>query len=143
MKHKHKIWLAAVFLIIFNTYKGYALEVKDETACHCLLGEARGEVAKYGYNSLLAVAEAIRNRGTLQGVYGCRAKFNQKDILYMRRIGLYELALKAWNESENTNLTKGAQYWGSTLVDTKWILTMKKAGYKMTYRIGNQEYYKE
>lgn len=141
MKHSKKIWLAAVFLLIFNVHKGYALT--EEKACHCILGEARGEVGKYGYNSLLAVAEAIRNRGSkTQGVYGCGADLS-KDMSYMKSKGLLDMALKAWRESKTSNLIKGAQYWGSTIVDKKWILTMKKAGYKMTYKIGNQEYYRK
>lgn len=134
-------FLSIIFLLIFNS-QAHADICSQEKAVQCILGEARGEYAKYGENSLLAVAEAIRNRGTLQGVYGCKADIS-KELSYLKARGIYKAAELAWVKSQSSKLIDGAQYWGSTIVDKKWIATMKKAGYKLTYTVGNQAYYKK
>ena len=97
----------------------------------CILGEARGE----GYDGMVAIAEAIRNRGTLRGVYGCRAVFNEPKWVW-------DLGRKAWEESEHTQIVKGADHWGSTKVDGKWIARMEKT---MTFKaqVKNHKFFKQ
>lgn len=65
-----------------------------------------GEASNQGYEGMLAVACAIRNRGTLRGVYGLKAKHvdQQPDWVWAR-------ARKAWKESAERDITGGADHW--------------------------------
>jgi spore germination cell wall hydrolase CwlJ-like protein len=100
---------------------------------YCVIGEAEGE----GYEGMLAVSEAIRNRGKLSGVFGCRSprvvghKYNNKTL---------NLAIKAWSDSKGSNdITKGATHWEGTAFKTPyWAKDMI-----LTATIGNQRFYKE
>ena len=74
-----------------------------------IIGEAEGEP----YMGKLAVACAIRNRGTLVGVYGQNAR-RVKDKLYSRQV-LIDSTL-AWEESKypaKCEFISGAQHWQS------------------------------
>jgi hypothetical protein len=72
-----------------------------------IIGEAEGET----FRGKVAVAETIRERGSLAGVYGLTAprvlarKYSQKT---------YEEARKAWKVSKSTNISKGADGWGNS-----------------------------
>jgi len=125
--------LAAVLLRVCH-----AETITDEQAVKCLLGEARGE----NYASLLGHAEAIRNRGTLSGVYGCRADLS-REWPYIVRTGIDKQARQAWQESKYSNTVDGADHWGSVVVDKAWIKTMIKAGYVKTKTIKNTVFYRE
>ena len=56
-----------------------------------------------------AVAEGIRNRGHLKGVYGLKAKHVDREPKWV-----WKLAEKAWIESQTSNLVKGADHWENT-----------------------------
>lgn len=73
----------------------------EEEAIQAIVGEA----ANQPYVGQVALAEAIRNRGTLQGVYGARRDTSREPEW------VFERAEKAWNESKTTNLVKGATHW--------------------------------
>ena len=91
---------------------------------HCVMGESRGE----GYLGMVYLSEALRNRGTKSGVYGCQAEFEEPEWVW-------EQARKAWKESATTNYVKGADHWGSTIVDKKWIKKMDKTmEFKVQYK---------
>jgi hypothetical protein len=81
-----------------------AAEIPEDRAVKAIIGEAENQ----GYTGMLAVACAIRNRGTLKGVYGEKAprvvqkKYSQK---------IYDLAKKAWRESLNSDITNGGDHW--------------------------------
>lgn len=79
-------------------------QIDDKMAIRCIIGEASGE----GILGMTAVAEAIRNRGTLKGVYGCRAKHVDREPNYV-----WVMAADAWEKSKSTNLTDGADHWES------------------------------
>ena len=111
--------------------------ITDKQATECILGEARGE----GYDSMLAHAEAIRNRGHLKGVYGCKADLS-KEMSYLLSTGIYEKAQKAWRESAKTNTVSGASFWGSLKVDGKWIAEMERKGFIRTRVIKNTAFYR-
>lgn len=111
-------------------------------AVNCILGEARGE----GYESMLAHAEAIRNRANtqknpLKGVYGCNVDLS-KEMPYLRSKGIYNDAAMAWKVSRHTNIVKGASFWGSLRVDGAWIEKMEKNGYIRTATIKNTAFYR-
>lgn len=115
-----------------------AEEISPDKAINCILGEARGE----GYEAMLGHAEAIRNRGYLKGVYGCKYKPDAKERAYNANKGINSLASKAWAESNRTNTVKGAQYWGSLTVDKAWIKKMEHAGYVRTAVVRNTAFYR-
>lgn len=93
-----------LFLIIFLfTTTAYA-RTYDEQAVDCIVGEASSE----GYIGMLSVAESIRNRGSLRGVYGCKAKHIENESN-----DTYDLAVLAWSNSNFTVWQWKANSWGT------------------------------
>jgi hypothetical protein len=130
--------LALAVIVLAVLFVGIAkAEITEDQAVHCILGEARGE----GYESMLAHAEAIRNRGHLGGVYGCRADFS-KEMPYLQTKGIISQAKKAWKESVHTKTVKNADHWGSLKVDGKWIAEMERKGFVRTAVVMNTAFYK-
>lgn len=82
----------------------HAQDIDDGDAIKAIIGEAENQ----GYKGMLAVACAIRNRGTLKGVYGIRAP-RVKNYLYSR--ATHRMAFLAWHESEKHDITNGATHW--------------------------------
>lgn len=95
--------LIFLFLLI-PTSKAEAAEIKKEKAVLAIIGEAENQ----GYNGMLAVAGALRNRGTLKGVYGLHAP-RVKARKYTA--ATYQLASKAWAESATHDITHGGTHW--------------------------------
>lgn len=127
-----------MFLIAGCHSEAVAGEIPEDVAVKCVLGEARGE----GPQGIKLMASALRNRGTTQGVYGCRADLS-KEMAYLKARGIYQQALKAWRDSAKTDLVKGATYWGSKHVDGAWIAKMKKHGYTLTVSHRGHEFYRK
>ena len=116
-----------LFCLAFSTVKTENLNIR------AIIGEASGE----GYEGMLCVAAAIRNRGHLRGVYGVNAKHVDNEPPWVWR-----LAVIAWNESETNDPTDGADHWGSIIVDRDWIRKMEET---MEFKVqcANQRFYKE
>lgn len=108
----------------------FGAEYSDMDAIRCVVGEAEDQ----GYEGMLAVAEAIRNRGHLKGVYGCKS-----DRSLQAPEWVWHEAMDAWKESEFTNLVKGADHWHSLREEKAW---WEKYG-KLTVIIGDHKFYKE
>lgn len=123
-----KIILILIGISICNV--AYADPLDREKVIHCILGEARGE----GLEGMTAVAEAIRNRGTLSGVYGCNAAFNEPQYVW-------DLAAKAWELSKDSNLVAGADHWASLKIDKKWD-SWAAARMTFTAKIGSHNFYR-
>jgi len=105
----------------------HAETISDDLAIKAIMGEARGE----GYKGMLAVACAIRNRGTLKGVYGVNAKFTEKEYVW-------DMAKRAWAESEFKDIADGATHWESDrFKEPYWAKDMIK-----TVKIGHHQFYK-
>ena len=103
----------------------------DEQAIKAVLGEARGE----GFDGMYAVACAIRNRGTLKGVYGATAS--------MEEIGpeLYQQASRAWFNSEyGGDPTLGATHWHNVEREGENYWTRKLT---RTYKVHSHTFFKE
>lgn len=138
---KSELWLrlaiagtAAVVLAVVLICRAYGSEpIPEARAVRAIIGEASGE----GYTGMLAIAGAIRNRGTLQGVYGEKAKHVDKQPRWV-----WDQARKAWKESANKDITSGADHWGSVTVDAAWITTMRKGGFKEAFRYRNHIFFK-
>ena len=114
----------------------YSEEITTEKAVSCILGESRGE----GKIGIEAMAQALRNRGTVTGVFGCGADFS-KELAYIKAKGLDVIARNAWLAGKN-DLVHGADHWGGVQVDGKWIAKMRKSGFIQTAKIGNTVFYK-
>lgn len=76
----------------------------DKNAILAIIGEGENQ----GYTGMLALAGAIRNRGTLKGVYGIKAP-RVKAHKYSH--GTYLQAKKAWEASATVDITHGADHW--------------------------------
>lgn len=109
----------------------YGMEIRPDDAVRAIMGEARGE----SYLGKVAIAEAVRARGTLKGVYGFKAKFSEPDRVW-------DEARRAWEESKKTNLTKGATVWGNKsdvaiFKKTRWFKS-----YELTAQIGGHYFFR-
>ena len=125
------IGLLIAFCSILGTAYAQGVELDEGLAVRAIIGEASGE----GLKGMTAVAEAIRNRGYLRGVYGANAKHVDKEPRWV-----WELAREAWLNSRVTNLVKGADHWENTKVfgEPYWAKSMIK-----TAEIGSHSFYKE
>lgn len=79
-----------------------AFAFTENDAVRAIIGEASGQ----GYQGMLAVACAIRNRGTLKGVYGLKAKHVDRQPRWV-----WVKARKAWKEAKRRDITRGATHW--------------------------------
>lgn len=98
------IALLSAFMAHFATLPVVLAEIPEETIIRAIVGEA----ANQGRIGMLAVAEAIRNRGHLSGVYGVHRDLSKEPKK------IFEIARQVWKESATTNLVKGADHWEST-----------------------------
>jgi hypothetical protein len=81
-------------------------KVPEALAIRAIAGEGEGE----SYEGMVALAEAIRNRGNLKGVYGLNAKRVKNGKVSKET---YAKIKKAWKESETSNLLEGGMEWGN------------------------------
>lgn len=113
-------------MMVLASIASASVVITDEKAISAIIGEAENQ----GYDGMLAVACAIRNRGTLKGVYG----LNAPRVRYKRYTkAIWLEAQKAWEKSEdlikwddelneksgvwthlNYDPTHGAQFWEDT-----------------------------
>lgn len=137
--------IAVLMFVASCIHSSPAHAYTQEDAIKAVIGEAENQ-GEYG---MLAVSCAIRNRGSLQGVYGLHAprvvhhKYSKK---------IYRQAKMAWRNAMETfdiegvdscGMINGAQYWGSLTEDKKWIVKMKNLGYVHTATIGMQTFYRK
>lgn len=104
----------------------------DDQAIRAVVGEAAGE----GYPGMYAVACALRNRGTLKGVYGLNAKHVKNEPAWV-----WQQASKALAQSEDgPDVTNGGTHWENikTFGKPKWANSMTE-----TARHGRHVFYKE
>jgi len=115
---------------LFSPSPACAYPFTDEQAVRAIIGEAENQ----GYIGMLAVGEAIRNRGTLKGVYGLNSPRLKKAPEWVWR-----MARKAWKESQHSNITKGANHWHNVDREGETYWTKK---YHKTVKIGNHQFYR-
>jgi hypothetical protein len=157
--------LAVIFLSLL-VFLAPAAEAKRSdylpmTTVNCvraILGEARGE----GYQGMLAHAYAIRNRGTLKGVYGAQkiyfgppaVRWTLGPCYYERletfpenliSVQVQEDAKNAWEASAfGRDITRGATHWLSDYDRAhmcKWQSWIND--YESTVRVGETVFYKK
>lgn len=106
------------------------VEIDETQAVRAIIGEASGE----GLTGMTAVAEALRNRGHLRGVYGTNARHVDTEPRWV-----WEMAREAWVNSRITNLVKGASFWESVdFPEPYWAKDMI-----VTAQVGRHKFYKE
>lgn len=104
-------------------------EVDDSLAVRAIIGEAGNQ----GYHGMLAVAVGIRNRGTLKGVYGVKAKHVDKEPTWV-----WDMARKAWAESEHNRIHTGTHWENIKAFGTPyWVASMT-----MVYQYKDHNFYK-
>ncbi len=111
--------------------------VSAELATQAIIGEAEAE----GFEGMVAIAHAIRNRGNLKGVYGLNSPRVIKRLYNTR--SWYE-AKAAWEASYNGyDMTNGATGWGNA---SDIEIFKRHSWWKncvVTAKIGNHWFYKE
>ena len=105
-------------------------KINEADAIKTLIGEAGGE----SLQCQTAVAEVIRNRGSLRGCYGLTnpvvAKASHRTI---------ERARLAWIKSATSNLTNGCKFFGGDGLDNAYFA---KLGKPVAVKIGRVNFYK-
>lgn len=130
----HVIPMLGVLVVMFQLggrAPAISGEIRAGDAIRAIIGEASGE----GSTGMLAVACAIRNRGTLKGVYGLTARRVGRQPEYVRRA-----ARTAWTTSAGRDITRGATHWENTAAFgvPAWSRTMM-----VTTNIGKHTFYTE
>ena len=127
------IFCATIILLFLWAGLSHSAEIPREKAVYALIGEFEND-------NMLAGACAIRNRGTLKGVYGLNSK-RVRNRLYSS--ATLVKAVKAWEDSRtpsNCLLVAGAGHWLS-VADMKtrpgWSYSCE-----MTYFSGKTYYFK-
>lgn len=128
--------LASILVLLCGILPALAGSIIPKVrAVNAIIGEAEGE----SYRGKLAVACAIRNRGTLNGVYGEYSK-RVKEHLYGAKV--FVDTVRAWEESAdliNCQFIDGADHWeGTAFPIPKWAVEKK-----VTAIVGNQRFYRD
>ena len=103
---------------------GRGVPLTAENVTNAIVGEAAGApfIVKLG------VAAAIRNRGTLKGVYGFNARHNATEPAR-----IWSDAARAWSQSATNDITHGANHFGCKADVDKGTFT----GLKLTAVLGS------
>lgn len=96
--------ISMLIVILLCPKKASAAEIPEKQAVLAIIGEAENQ----GQMGMLAVACAIRNRGSLKGIFGMRSS---RVVQHKYSKEIYEDALKAWRDSANHDITRGATHW--------------------------------
>lgn len=126
-----------ILTVLLITATGTACAEIDKTqAVNAIIGEAEGE----SYYGKYYLACAIRNKGTLKGVYGGNSK---RVINRMYSEKVYYDCVRAWKES-NKNRTITATHWGGNACDKEWIERAKSSGEFCNFVVvGNQTFFEK
>lgn len=117
-------------LAILHLPSSILAAVPQEQAIRAIVGEA----ANQGRAGMLAVAGAIRNRGTLKGVYGLKSK-----VLSQQPEWVWERARLAWAMSATNDISRGATHWENIKAfgEPRWAKSLT-----VTTNIGSHTFYK-
>jgi hypothetical protein len=124
------ITMLVMFSLILSQVRAEEVDLDKEQAIKAIIGEASNQ----GYYGMLTIAVAIRNRETLKGVYGLKAKHIEKEPKWV-----WNLAKKAWKESKYNRFHSGT-HWENIKVFGKpyWVKTMI-----LVYQYKDHNFYKE
>jgi hypothetical protein len=102
---RHRLFIVSVSLaaLLLGVMASKAGTITTRQAVDAIIGEAGDQ----SFTTQVAVACAIRNRGTLQGVYGLNNPVVQKATPRVRA-----KALRAWQASARQDIVKGCKFFG-------------------------------
>jgi len=125
-----RVMIFVAFLNLFTIQLCFAAEIPEAQAIRAIIGESSSQ----GEKGMFAVACAIRNRGTLKGVYGVNAKHVDSEPQWV-----WEMAKKVWKESEFNRIHDG-DHWENIKAFGKpyWVSSMVEV-----YRHKDHVFYKE
>lgn len=126
--------LTALFLLSGCDSPAMA-SVPADKAILAIIGEAESQ----HYEGMLAVAGAIRNRGSLRGVYGLKSPRVRKH-LYSQKT--YDMAETAWIESESVDTSNHATGWGNEDDINKFCTTTWWSHCVITAHVGDHWFYR-
>ena len=118
-----------LFMLIWWNWAKAEIPFTDINCIRACIGEASSQ----GYQGLLAVAVGIRNRGTLQGVYGLNARHIDREPKWV-----WDLARKAWQESKYNRIHSATHWESIDFKKPKWAYKMKEV-----YRYKEHIFYEE
>ena len=130
IKAKRKASLMTVIMLLLSLpFLVEAAEINNELAIRAIIGEASNQ----GYQGMLAIACGIRNRGTLEGVYGLKAKHINKEPKWV-----WDMAKRAWQESKYNRIHQGT-HWENikTFGKPYWLRDMT-----LVYQYKDHNFYK-
>lgn len=124
---------AILILLVFSQTDSFA-SISPTTAKDAIVAESASE----GLRGMTAVAEVIRRRGHLKGLYGLR----RKAFIQSQPKWVHDQAMRAWKESANTNLTKGATLY-ENIDDFGFPKKWDKSKVVKVAKIGKHTFYRE
>jgi len=108
----------------------HARQISDNLAVRAIIGESASEP----FQTKLAIAGALRNRGTLDGV---RGRLNAR-MIDVQSKKTWADARRAWRQSATNNIVNGATHFESTNFPVPcWATSLTPAA-----RIGRFNFYK-
>ena len=116
-------------LALAASAKALAAELPEAKAVRAILGEAGGT----GFRGMLAVACALRHRGTFHGVYGLKNPVVDKQPAWA-----WKLARRAWLASQTLDTVAGANHWGNAQDVAKGTFT----GMQFTVAVGGNYFFR-
>lgn len=136
MKATNKALLLAIAATLSQCTPAPAGVVAYNQAIMAIIGEAEGETMQ----GKIAVAEVIRNRSSLKGIYGVSAPRVVKKQYSAKTLAD---ATKAWEMSKTSNLTGGAMGWGNSADIRKFKTQKWFKKCSVTKQIGNHFFWKQ
>ena len=121
--------MKTITIILLASANIAVASIPDNAAVKAIIGEAGGEP----YAAQVAVASALRHRGTLNGVYGVNNPC-------VKRAPSYAIlrARKAWAASASHDYAHGCRYFGCP-ADRSYFI---RNGFQPSFSIGKITFYK-
>lgn len=128
---KLKSMLLVAGLTLAASFKALAADMPlpEAKAVRAILGEAGGT----GFKGMLAVACALRHRGTFHGVYGLN-----NPVVDRQPAWAWKLARRAWLASRKQDTVAGANHWGNAQDVAKGTF----AGMQFTVAVGGNYFFR-
>lgn len=105
------------------------MPLPEAKAVRAILGEAGGT----GFKGMMAVASALRNRGTFHGVYGLN-----NPVVDQQPAWAWKQARRAWLASQKRDTVRGANHWGNAQDVAKGTFT----GMQFTVAVGGNYFFR-
>ena len=131
MKLTHYGALIAIIITTSANANNKTMPLTNENAVRAIIGEA----ANQDDRGMLAIACVIRNRRSLQGVFGANAKH-----VHNQPAWVWAKATKAWQQSATQDITNGSTHWENVTAfgEPSWAKHMIR-----TIKIKDHQFFKD